>query len=95
MLERFFRDGAALWCLRDNPLACHLDSFSTVVAQRGYARRKERGLSPWTVSRNWFVPKYLTSMDVERVLTVGDRTAPVGRRDYALLLLLARLGLRC
>lgn len=40
------------------------------------------------------VPKYLTSGDVTRVLHACDRTMPVGRRDYAILLLLARLGLR-
>lgn len=40
------------------------------------------------------VPKYLTPDDVRRVLTACDRSSPVGRRDYAILLLLARLGLR-
>jgi site-specific recombinase XerD len=40
------------------------------------------------------VPKYLAPGDVTRVLHACDRTLPVGRRDYAILLLLARLGLR-
>jgi site-specific recombinase XerD len=40
------------------------------------------------------VPKYLAPDDVTRVLHACDRTTPVGRRDYAILLLLARLGLR-
>jgi site-specific recombinase XerD len=40
------------------------------------------------------VPKYLTPGDVTRLLNGCDRTSPVGRRDYAILLLLARLGLR-
>jgi len=40
------------------------------------------------------VPKYLTADAVERVLDACDRSASVGRRDYAILLLLARLGLR-
>ena len=40
------------------------------------------------------MPKYLTAADVTRVLNACDRTSPVGRRDYAILLLLARLGLR-
>lgn len=260
MVERFFK-GAALRRLTVNPLGCHLDSFSTVVAQRGYARatirsqlwlladlgrwlrrkglsvrdvrssvtdaflrrrrrasglrrgneatlrrfvehlqtegviaaprpvidrsalgrlhgrydeylRKQRGLSPSTVYRNGFVvrrflsqrfddgpirlrqlrpedvthfllrhpsrrtptvplygsalrsffrflfqqgattrdlsvavprvrrwrlvdvPKYLEPADVERLLTSCDRTASGGRRNYAVLLLLARLGLR-
>lgn len=40
------------------------------------------------------VPKYLTPDDVQRVLDACPRTSAVGRRDYAILLLLARLGLR-
>jgi site-specific recombinase XerD len=40
------------------------------------------------------VPKYLTPVEVRRLLTACDRSTAVGRRDYAILLLLARLGLR-
>ncbi len=46
---------------------------------------------------NWqqsTVPKYLTRKEVERVLKACDRRTAVGRRNYAILLLLARLGLR-
>jgi integrase/recombinase XerD len=45
----------------------------------------------WRLSN---VPKHLTTEDLQRVLHVPDRKTPVGRRDYAVLLLLARLGLR-
>lgn len=40
------------------------------------------------------LPKYLPSGSIERILEHCDRTRPQGRRDYAILLLLARLGLR-
>ena len=40
------------------------------------------------------VPKYLTPAEVRRVLKSCNRRTPTGRRDYAILLLLARLGLR-
>ena len=40
------------------------------------------------------MPKYLTPKEVKRVLKACDRCTSVGRRDYAILLLLARLGLR-
>jgi integrase/recombinase XerD len=40
------------------------------------------------------VPAVLTPEEVERVLSATDRSNPRGRRDYAILLLLARLGLR-
>ena len=39
-------------------------------------------------------PPFLSPEQTERVLVATDRTTPVGRRDYAVLLLLARLGLR-
>lgn len=40
------------------------------------------------------VPARLSPEEVKRALAVPDRSTPVGRRDYAILLLLARLGLR-
>ena len=46
---------------------------------------------------NWrlsTVPKYLTPREVERVLKACNRRTLTGRRDYTILLLLARLGLR-
>ncbi len=46
---------------------------------------------------NWSsstVPKFLPPGTVQRVLSRCDRQTPLGRRNYAILLLLARLGLR-
>src|SRR5215470_4552078 len=48
-------------------------------------------VAAWRLST---VPKYLTRREVERLLKACDRRTAVGRRDYAILLLLARLGLR-
>lgn len=39
-------------------------------------------------------PAFLSPEEVERVLAKTDRSTSTGRRDYAILLLLARLGLR-
>jgi site-specific recombinase XerD len=49
-----------------------------------------------TVARWSFsmLPKFLPACSVEKVLARSDRRSPLGRRDYAILLLLARLGLR-
>jgi len=49
-----------------------------------------------TVARWSFatLPKFLPAGTVQRVLDCSDRRTPMGRRDYAILLLLARLGLR-
>jgi hypothetical protein len=40
------------------------------------------------------LPRYLAADDVERVIASCDRASAVGQRDRAILLLLARLGLR-
>jgi site-specific recombinase XerD len=39
-------------------------------------------------------PAFLSPEEVARALAAPDRSTPTGRRDYAILLLLARLGLR-
>ena len=49
------------------------------------------------VVANWSmdcVPRAISPEQVQRLLTSIDRTTVMGRRDYAILLLLARLGLR-
>jgi site-specific recombinase XerD len=48
-------------------------------------------LAHWRLSS---LPRYLPADDVERVIAACDRTSSVGCRDRAILLLLARLGLR-
>jgi site-specific recombinase XerD len=40
------------------------------------------------------LPRYLGPGELRRLLDAGDRQAPTGRRDLAILMLLARLGLR-
>lgn len=48
-------------------------------------------VADWRLSS---VPKYLAEEDIQRLLDACDRSMSTGRRDYAVLLLLARLGLR-
>jgi site-specific recombinase XerD len=40
------------------------------------------------------LPKFLSAEEVERLVATCDRSTPTGRRDYAMFLLFARLGLR-
>ena len=40
------------------------------------------------------LPRYLQAEEVERVISTCDPASPIGRRNRAILLLLARLGLR-
>jgi len=74
------------------------------VALRSFLRflflcgKTPRNLSPAVpmvrTYRQSAVPAVLSPEEVERVLSATDRSNPRGRRDYAILLLLARLGLR-
>jgi site-specific recombinase XerD len=45
----------------------------------------------WSLS---VLPRFLSAESVQRVLDACDRQTSIGRRNYAILLLLARLGLR-
>ena len=55
---------------------------------------------PWTMlppmrhRRQFFLPASWTSADVKKLLNAIDRGNPTGKRDYALLLVVVRLGLR-
>jgi site-specific recombinase XerD len=62
-----------------------------------------RGLNPLALAgcvpsiRRWklaSLPTYLTAAQVRKVMEGCDRTTALGRRDYAILMILARLGLR-
>ena len=48
-------------------------------------------VADWRLSS---VPKYLAEEEIQCLLDACDRSTSTGRRDYAVLLLLARLGLR-
>lgn len=49
------------------------------------------GVTRWRLTN---LPKHLSPDQVQRVFDVCDRNTATGKRDYAILLLLARLGLR-
>jgi site-specific recombinase XerD len=62
-----------------------------------------RGLNPLALAgsvpsiRQWrlaSLPTYLSAAQVQKVLDGCDRTTALGRRDYAILMMLAKLGLR-
>ena len=76
-------------------LAAALRSFLRHLHQRGDIAADLAGAIPpitnWRLSE---LPKSLPPEKVESVLASCDRNTAVGRRDHAILLLLARLGLR-
>ncbi|MEX4005481.1 site-specific integrase [Paraburkholderia sp. EG285A] len=72
-----------------------LRSFLRFLLQRGAIQTDLAcalpGVACWRLSH---LPKSLPPDQVELLLACCDRSTPVGERDYAILLLLARLGLR-
>jgi site-specific recombinase XerD len=76
-------------------VATHLRSFFRFLRQRGDTATDLAAaipaLSNWRLSG---VPKFLAPEEVDRLLQSCDRSTSAGQRDYAILLLLARLGLR-
>jgi site-specific recombinase XerD len=72
-----------------------LRSFLRFLCQRGSIKTDLAsalfGVAHWRLSH---LPKSLPPDQVERLLCCCDRSTASGQRDYAILLLLARLGLR-
>lgn len=93
ILERVDALGAGSESMRLVTVA--LRSFLRFLFQRGETSTDLSSSVP--TARRWrqaTVPSFLSPEEVERVLAVPDRECPRGRRAYAILLLLARLGLR-
>ena len=82
----------------------HSRGRQAVTALRGFLRRLYQreeipadlaeAVLPVRNSRSSEPPKSLPAEEVEAILSCCDRSTVVGRRDHAILLLLARLGLR-
>jgi len=72
-----------------------LRSFLRFLLQRGAIKTDlgaaVPGVAHWRLSH---LPKSLPPEQVEQLLECCDRSTPAGQRDYAILLLLARFGLR-
>jgi site-specific recombinase XerD len=94
---RFFQSERAGKCsaTRAQHLAIGLRSFLRYARYRGHFRPDLAAAIPrvagWSMTS---IPKAISPKDAQRVLASCDRRSAVGRRDYAMLLLLAQLGLR-
>jgi site-specific recombinase XerD len=72
-----------------------LADFLAFLASTGRAPQGLAGrLPPHRHLRHESEPHLWTAEEIRRVLTVIDRQSAVGKRDYAMILLTARLGLR-
>ena len=76
-------------------MCCTLRVFTRYLKYRGYISENLSNSVP-TV-RRWALaslPPHLHPQQIDKVLDTCDRGNPIGLRDYAILMLLARLGLR-
>jgi site-specific recombinase XerD len=72
-----------------------LRGFFGFLRQRGFITVPLADTVPAVAARRLSeLPRYLEAYEVEKVLGSCDRRTNLGKRDYAILLLLARLGLR-
>jgi site-specific recombinase XerC len=95
-INRFILDRARHVCRSyAKSMVTALRSFLRYLQQRGAIAAEIAAAVPsvanWRLSH---MPKVLASAQVERLVACCDRNTPTGQRDYAILLLLARLGLR-
>jgi site-specific recombinase XerD len=72
-----------------------LRSFLRYARYRGYILQYlEDGILPLADWSKRAIPRAISRQHIRQVLTHCDRRRGIGRRDYAILLLFARLGLR-
>jgi site-specific recombinase XerD len=95
VVEFIRRDGREHRPYRTKQAAMALRSFLHFLHYRGHHPVDLSPVVPapayWRLSG---LPKHLPAEAVQRVLDCHDRSTALGRRNYAILLLLARLGLR-
>jgi len=91
-IERHAQD----WSPRTGKAMCwSLRAFLRYLHHRGLNQRALAGCVP--SMRRWklaTLPTYLPAAEVQKALDGCDRATVIGRRDYAILMMLAKLGLR-
>jgi site-specific recombinase XerD len=91
-IERHARD----WSPSAGKVMCSsLRSFLQYLHHRGFIERALAGCVPSI--RRWkltTLPTYLSAAEVQTALSTCNRKTATGRRDYAILMVLAKLGLR-
>jgi site-specific recombinase XerD len=91
-VERHARDGSP----KSAKMMCwSLRAFLRYLHHKGLNRVPLADCVP--AIRQWkltHLPTYLSAEQVQKALNSCDRTSPIGRRDYAILMMLAKLGLR-
>lgn len=76
-------------------VVCGLRALLRFLHVQGLIAEPLAASVPAVARRREDLPRALASGEVRRLLDSCDRSTPAGRRDYAVLVLLSRLGLRC
>jgi site-specific recombinase XerD len=76
-------------------VVCSLRSLLRFLHVQGVIGEPLALVVPSVARRREDLPRRLAAREVKLLLDSCDRSAAIGRRDYAILKLLARLGLRC
>jgi site-specific recombinase XerD len=76
-------------------VVCSLRSLLRFLHVQGVIAEPLALVVPSVARRREDLPRRLAAREVELLLDSCDRSTAVGRRDYAILKLLSRLGLRC
>ena len=72
-----------------------LRNYIAVLREEGYLDKDLAGCLPKIrIMRNGFIPSVWKHEDVHKLLGSIDRNNPEGKRDYSILLMVTRLGLR-
>ncbi len=74
--------------------ASALRAFLRFLVLRGMCSRELVAAVPTVAHRGARLPRHLSGEQLHQLLAAFDRARPVGRRDHAIALCLARLGLR-
>lgn len=76
-------------------IICVLRNYLTFLYDQGFSDKDiGKSLPKVRIRRNAFIPYSWKREDVDKLLEAVDRGDPKGKRDYAILLLVIRLGLR-
>jgi integrase/recombinase XerD len=76
-------------------MVCALRALLRFLYAQGMIAEPLAAAVPSVACRREDLPRGIAAGQVRMLLDSCDRSTPVGRRDYAIVLLLSRLGLRC
>jgi len=94
VIEFVLRECRARSVESSKTLVCGLRSLLRFLFAKGYTERSLAEAVPTVARRRQRLPRGLDARAVAALLSSCDRRTAVGRRDYAIVLLLVRLGLR-